>query len=50
MVVFGATGDLSARKLMPALGRLALRRELPGAFSVVGVARTPFGDAEFRSS
>jgi glucose-6-phosphate dehydrogenase assembly protein OpcA len=42
MVVFGASGDLSARKLLPALRQLALRRELPGAFALVGVARTAF--------
>jgi glucose-6-phosphate 1-dehydrogenase len=48
MVVFGASGDLSSRKLMPALERLALRRELPGGFAVVGVARTPFNDEDFR--
>lgn len=48
MVVFGASGDLSSRKLMPALQRLALRRELPGGFAVVGVARTPFNDEDFR--
>src|SRR5919202_4733203 len=47
-VVFGASGDLTSRKLMPAVERLALRRLLPGAFSVVGVARTEWSDDEFR--
>ena len=49
MVVFGASGDLSARKLMPALARLAARGELSDAFTLVGVARTPLSDDEFRS-
>jgi glucose-6-phosphate 1-dehydrogenase len=48
LVVFGASGDLTARKLMPAVERLAIRRLLPGGFSVVGVARTPMTDDEFR--
>jgi glucose-6-phosphate 1-dehydrogenase len=48
MVVFGASGDLAARKLFPALAKMAARRELPGAFAVVGVARTPLPDDEFR--
>src|SRR5205085_5607648 len=47
LVVFGASGDLTSRKLMPAVERLALRRLLPGGFSVVGVARTPTSDEEF---
>jgi glucose-6-phosphate 1-dehydrogenase len=49
MVVFGASGDLSARKLLPALGQLALHGELPGAFALVGVARTAFDDEGFRA-
>ncbi|MER3452490.1 MAG: glucose-6-phosphate dehydrogenase, partial [Acidimicrobiia bacterium] len=44
LVVFGASGDLTSRKLVPAIERLALRRLLPGGFSVVGVARTGFDD------
>ena len=39
-VVFGASGDLTQRKLFPALYALALRRLLPERFGVVGVART----------
>ena len=49
MVVFGATGDLSTGKLLPALARLAARGELADAFTLVGVARTPLTDEEFRS-
>src|SRR4051795_270207 len=48
LVVFGASGDLTSRKLMPAVENLALRRLLPPGFSVVGVARTEMNDEEFR--
>ena len=48
LVVFGASGDLTSRKLMPAIERLALRRLLPNGFSVVGVGRTPMDDEDFR--
>ena len=40
LVVFGATGDLTRRKIFPALYALAARRLLPEQFGVVGVART----------
>lgn len=39
MVIFGATGDLTARKLFPALYNLAREGQLPGHFAVVGFAR-----------
>jgi glucose-6-phosphate 1-dehydrogenase len=48
MVIFGASGDLTKRKLFPALYSLAYRRLLPEKFAVVGVARTEEGDDEFR--
>ena len=48
LVVFGASGDLTSRKLAPALEALASNRQLPLAFSVVGVARTEMTDDEFR--
>ena len=48
LVVFGASGDLTSRKLMPAVENLALRRLLPPGFSVVGVARTEMDDDSFR--
>ena len=38
-VIFGAAGDLTKRKLIPALYNLATRRLLPESFAVVGVAR-----------
>jgi glucose-6-phosphate 1-dehydrogenase len=48
MVIFGATGDLTHRKLLPALYNLALEQPLPPQFTVVGVARRPFSDDAFR--
>src|SRR6187399_565680 len=49
VVVFGASGDLTRRKLFPALYSLAYRRLLPEHFAVVGVARTQMTDDEFKS-
>jgi glucose-6-phosphate 1-dehydrogenase len=48
MVIFGATGDLTHRKLLPALYDLALEQPLPAGFSVVGFARRPYTDEQFR--
>src|SRR6266540_2524497 len=48
LVIFGASGDLTSRKLFPALGRLAQHKRLSEEFAVVGVARTPLSDDEFR--
>lgn len=48
MVIFGATGDLTQRKLMPALYNLARERRLPGGFSVVGFARRDWHTDSFR--
>jgi glucose-6-phosphate 1-dehydrogenase len=47
LVIFGASGDLTRRKLFPALYSLAYRRLLPESFGVVGVARTQMTDEEF---
>jgi glucose-6-phosphate 1-dehydrogenase len=47
LVIFGASGDLTARKLLPALARLAAYGALPQEVSLIGVARTPMTDAEF---
>jgi glucose-6-phosphate 1-dehydrogenase len=49
LVIFGASGDLTRRKLFPALYSLAFRRLLPENFAVVGVARTEMTDDAFRS-
>ena len=48
LVIFGASGDLTKRKLFPALYSLALRKLLPSRFGVVGAARTEETDDEFR--
>jgi glucose-6-phosphate 1-dehydrogenase len=49
LVVFGASGDLTRRKLMPALYHLSQRGLLPDRFALVGVARRPLDDAAFRT-
>jgi glucose-6-phosphate 1-dehydrogenase len=49
LVIFGASGDLTQRKLFPAIYALAARGLLPERFAVVGVARTEETDAEFRA-
>jgi glucose-6-phosphate 1-dehydrogenase len=48
IVIFGASGDLTRRKLLPALYRLSTEQRLPPRFSVIGVARTPMDDEAFR--
>src|SRR3954451_870601 len=48
IVIFGATGDLTHRKLIPALYNLAADGELPPAVAVVGVARRDKNDEGFR--
>ncbi len=48
IVIFGATGDLTHRKLIPALYNLAADGELPPAVAVVGFARREKSDDEFR--
>ncbi len=49
-VIFGAHGDLSKRKLMPSLYRLAYERKLPSSFAIVGNSRTPLSDDAFRQA
>ena len=48
LVIFGASGDLTTKKLMPALYALAVRRLLPEKFGIVGAARSEETDDEFR--
>jgi glucose-6-phosphate 1-dehydrogenase len=48
LVIFGASGDLTSKKLMPALYELATRKLLPEHFAVVGAARSEESDDEFR--
>jgi glucose-6-phosphate 1-dehydrogenase len=48
MVIFGASGDLTSRKLMPALFHLFMDHLLPKCFAVIGCANTSYGDEQFR--
>jgi glucose-6-phosphate 1-dehydrogenase len=48
MVIFGASGDLTKRKLIPALYNLRDSKLLPDSFAVIGVARAEMRDEEFR--
>jgi glucose-6-phosphate 1-dehydrogenase len=48
LVIFGATGDLAHRKLLPALYNLAHDGSLPERFELVGIARSEYSDDEFR--
>ncbi len=50
LVIFGASGDLAARKLLPALYNLAVDSLLPSDFYLIGFGRKPIPDAEFRNS
>jgi glucose-6-phosphate 1-dehydrogenase len=50
LTIFGASGDLTARKLFPALYSLAFRRLLPDHFAVVGSARSQMTDDAFRAA
>ncbi|MBK9166658.1 MAG: glucose-6-phosphate dehydrogenase [Bryobacterales bacterium] len=49
VVIFGASGDLTRRKLMPALYRLMYEGRLSPNFAVIGVSRSPLSDDAFRS-
>src|SRR5437867_7020708 len=48
LVIFGAAGDLTKRKLIPALYNLKHSQLLSDNFAVIGVARAEMGDEEFR--
>jgi glucose-6-phosphate 1-dehydrogenase len=48
VVIFGATGDLTRRKLVPALFSLAQEGQLPAEFNIVGFARRPWSHDDFR--
>ena len=49
IVIFGGTGDLTRRKLLPALYRLFLEKLLPEGFALVGVARDALDDDGYRA-
>ena len=48
LVIFGASGDLTRRKLVPALYQLFKQKLLPPTLKIVGVARRPLSDQAFR--
>jgi len=48
MVIFGASGDLTRRKLMPALYLLHKHKRLPQRFAILGVSRTEYTDEGYR--
>ena len=48
IVIFGATGDLTQRKLLPALFNLRCKGRLPANTNILGFSRTPYTDEEFR--
>jgi len=50
IVIFGASGDLTSRKLIPALYSLYSKKRLPPDFRVVGVSRSPYEHAQWRDS
>ncbi|MBW6535192.1 MAG: glucose-6-phosphate dehydrogenase [Mariniphaga sp.] len=47
-VIFGASGDLTKRKLIPALYSLYVNQQIPDNFNVLGVSRTPYSDNQYR--
>ncbi len=49
VIIFGASGDLTKRKLVPALYNLAHEGQLPSSFAIIGFARSPKGHDEFRA-
>jgi len=50
IVIFGASGDLTRRKLIPALFSLFLKRKIPTPFQIVGFSRSTISDEDFRES
>ncbi len=50
LAIFGASGDLTSRKLVPALFNLAGQNLLPHGFTVLGISRSPMSSEQFRSS
>lgn len=50
IVIFGASGDLTRRKLIPALFNLYCKDRLPGRWQILGVSRSGWSDDQFRSN
>lgn len=49
LIIFGASGDLTKRKLIPALYNLFKQNLLPDKFAILGASRSPLSDDDFRS-
>ncbi len=49
ILIFGASGDLTSRKLIPALMDLYCQKQMPEHFAVLGVSRSELSDEDFRS-
>ncbi len=49
MVIFGGSGDLTRRKLLPALYSLSRKRLVPGGFTILALSRSPLADADYRN-
>ena len=49
IVIFGASGDLTYRKLIPALYHLYANKQLPENFAILGVSRTEYSDESYRA-
>jgi glucose-6-phosphate 1-dehydrogenase len=50
VILFGASGDLAKRKVIPAMFDLAIHNSLGSRYAIVGFARTPMSDEQFRAS
>ena len=48
LIIFGASGDLTSRKLIPSLYNLDRKKRLPAELKIMGVSRRPFSDEAFR--
>ena len=49
MVIFGGSGDLTRRKLVPALYNLSRKRLIPAGFTILGLSRSPMTDDQYRA-
>ena len=49
IVIFGASGDLTSRKLIPALYELFHKKRLPAETRIVGFSRTPIAHEDWRT-
>ncbi|MEI8631232.1 hypothetical protein P4S72_02220 [Vibrio sp. PP-XX7] len=47
-MIFGASGDLTYRKLIPALYHLYANQQLPESFAILGASRTAYSDESYR--